>query len=102
VQHPPAVGGSSDKSVGHGDARSTHKSDREKLDLEHTREFVSRVFGPDLHALRVLSLKNGVADVLNAAVLSIHAIGQAYANLANRQERRQADRPPAGQRRPVV
>jgi Transposase DDE domain len=65
------------------DSLSTQKSDREKLGLEHTREFVERVFGPDLHALRVLSLANGVAGVLHAAVLSIHAIGQAYANLAN-------------------
>lgn len=37
----------------------------------------------DLHALRVVSLANGVAGLLNAAVLSIHAIGQAYARLAN-------------------
>jgi hypothetical protein len=64
------------------DSLSTQKTDREKLGLEHTREFVARVFGPDLHALRVLSLANGVAGVLHAAVLSIHAIGQAYANLA--------------------
>ncbi|WP_436606526.1 IS4 family transposase [Sorangium sp. So ce1036] len=64
------------------DSLSTQKPDREKLGLEHTREFVDRVFGPDLHALRVLSLANGVAGVLNAAVLSIHAIGQAYANVA--------------------
>lgn len=65
------------------DSLSTQTPDREKLGLEHTREFVTRVFGPDLHALRVLSLANGVAGVLHAAVLSIHAIGQAYANLAD-------------------
>jgi hypothetical protein len=84
------------------DSLSTRKSDREKLDLEHTREFVNLVFDPDLHALRVVSLANRVAGVINAAVLSIHAIGQAYANLANRQERRQADRSHARQRRPVA
>jgi hypothetical protein len=39
------------------DSLSTHKSDREKLDLKHTREFVSRVFSLDLHALRVLSVR---------------------------------------------
>jgi len=61
----------------------TRKPNRERLDLDHTREFVERVFGRGLHALRVLSLANGVAGVLNAAVLSIHAIGQAYAGLAN-------------------
>ncbi|MCC6214173.1 MAG: IS4 family transposase, partial [Polyangiaceae bacterium] len=32
--------------------------------------------------MRVPSLGNGVAGVLNAAMLSIHAIGQAYARLA--------------------
>ncbi|WP_437769892.1 IS4 family transposase [Sorangium sp. So ce764] len=64
------------------DSLSTQRPDRERLGLEHTREFVDRVFGADLHALRVLSLANGVAGVLNAAVLSIHAIGQAYANVA--------------------
>ncbi|WP_437570352.1 hypothetical protein [Sorangium sp. So ce542] len=61
------------------DSLSTQNPDRDKLGLEHTRD---RVFGADLHALRVLSLANGVAGVLNAAVLSIHAIGQAYANVA--------------------
>ncbi len=35
-----------------------------------------------MHAARVLSLANGVAGVLTAAVLSLHAIGQAYARLA--------------------
>ncbi|TAL41162.1 MAG: IS4 family transposase [Salinibacterium sp.] len=40
------------------------------------------VFGDDLHTLRVLSLANGVAGVLTAATLSVHAIGQAYAQLA--------------------
>jgi hypothetical protein len=55
---------------------------RETLGLEHTREFAENVFGDGLHALRVLSLANGVAGVLNASVLSIHAIGQAYGHLA--------------------
>jgi hypothetical protein len=44
---------------------------------------VNRIYGMDLHAMRVLSLANGVVGVLNAAVLSIHAIGQAYARLAH-------------------
>jgi hypothetical protein len=44
---------------------------------------MSRIFGRDLHAMRVLSLANGVAGVLNAAALSIHTIGQAYARLAH-------------------
>ncbi|WP_437332911.1 hypothetical protein [Sorangium sp. So ce394] len=64
------------------DALSTQKPDRDKLGLEHPREFVDRDFSADLHALRVLSLANGVSGVLNTAVLSSHAIGQAYANVA--------------------
>jgi len=59
------------------------KSRRKTLRLGHTRHFVSRVFAGDLHALRVVSLANGVVGVLNAAVLSIAAIGQAYARVAN-------------------
>lgn len=55
---------------------------RETLGLSHTRRFVDEVLGEDLHARRVLSLANGVAGVLRAATLSIHAIGQAYAALA--------------------
>jgi hypothetical protein len=58
------------------------KNRRHLLSLGHTRELVSDIFGSDVHARRVLSLANGVAGVLNAAVLSIHAIGQAYARLA--------------------
>lgn len=41
---------------------------------------VDELFGDDLHAMRVLSLANGVVGVLHAAVLSIHAIGRAYAH----------------------
>jgi hypothetical protein len=58
------------------------KNRRKTLRLDHTRRFVKRMFGPDVHALRVVSLANGVVGVLNAAVLSIAAIGQAYAMLA--------------------
>jgi hypothetical protein len=55
---------------------------RRTLGLDHTRRFVKQIYGMDLHALRVVSLGNGVSGVLNAAVLSVHAIGQAYAQLA--------------------
>lgn len=55
---------------------------RTVFSLEQVREFVGALYGADLHAARVLSLANAVAGVLNAAVLSIHAIGQAYAQLA--------------------
>ena len=59
------------------------KTARRTFDLAHTRDLVDRAFGVDLHALRVVSLANGVAGVLNAAVISIHAIGRAYAELAH-------------------
>jgi hypothetical protein len=50
--------------------------------VKHTREFIDALFGLDMHAARMESLANGVAGVLSAGVLSIHAIGQAYACLA--------------------
>jgi hypothetical protein len=58
------------------------KNRRRTLGLGHTRRFVKQIYGMDLHALRVVSLGNGVSGVLNSAVLSVHAIGQAYAQLA--------------------
>lgn len=58
---------------------------RRTFGLRHTRRFMARLFGNDLHAKQVLSLANGVAGVLQAAVLSVHAIGMAYAKL-NRSE----------------
>jgi Transposase DDE domain len=54
---------------------------RRTLGVKYTREFLDALFGQDMHAARVESLANGVAGVLMAAVLSIHAIGQAYALL---------------------
>lgn len=62
--------------------RTSQRRRRQALDLKQTREFASSLFGNDLHALRVLSLANGVVGVLHASVLSIHAIGQAYAKVA--------------------
>ena len=52
------------------------------LGLDQIRGAVGAMFGEDLHARRVESLGNGVAGVLNAARLSVHAIGQAYAEVA--------------------
>lgn len=51
--------------------------------LGHTRKAMVGVFGEGLHLKRVRSLANGVAGVLNASVVSIAAIGRAYAQLAN-------------------
>jgi hypothetical protein len=61
--------------------RRSKATARSVLSVEQTREFVGELM-PDMHALRVVSLANGVVGVLNAAVLSIHAIGQAYAQVA--------------------
>jgi hypothetical protein len=58
------------------------REQRTLLRLDQTREFVESLFGDDLHALRVLSISNAVVGVLHAAVLSVHAIGQAYAQVA--------------------
>ncbi len=58
-------------------------------------ETIEQIFEDDLHARRVLSLANGVVGVLDAAVLSIHAIGRGYAHATNRSEKhgvKQTDR----------
>jgi hypothetical protein len=55
---------------------------RAAMNLEQTRKFVDKLFGKDMHAARVASLANAATGVLIAAVVSIHAIGQAYAAAA--------------------
>jgi hypothetical protein len=55
---------------------------RKTLGVKYTRGLLDALFGQEMHAARVESLANGVVGVLAAAVLSIHAIGQAYALLA--------------------
>lgn len=50
--------------------------------MKHTGVFLGALFGEEMHAARVASLANGVVGVLTAAIVSIHAIGQAYAALA--------------------
>jgi hypothetical protein len=60
----------------------SEQSRRPKVDPRYIQTFVENLFGDDLHAMRVLSLANGVVGVLHAAVLAIHAIGQAYAKVA--------------------
>jgi hypothetical protein len=54
----------------------------QKVDPTYARDLVKQVFREDMHAARVLSLANGVIGVLHAAVLAVHAIGQAYAKVA--------------------
>jgi hypothetical protein len=50
--------------------------------VKYTKGFLDALFGQEMHAARVQSLANGVVGVLMAAVVSIAAIGQAYALLA--------------------
>jgi len=66
-----------------------------KIDRVHTQQFVEELFEHDLHARRVLSLANGVTGVLRAATLSVHAIGEGYAEVARTKPRfgvKQVDR----------
>src|SRR5262245_21613932 len=66
-----------------------------KQDRLHSRELVEELFAGDLHARRVLSLANGVSGVLRAATLSVHAIGEGYAEVAGTKPRfgvKQVDR----------
>jgi hypothetical protein len=63
--------------------RMKPRSRLKKVDSKYARNLVKQVFGEDMHAARVLSLANGVIGVLHAAVLAVHAIGQAYAKVAN-------------------
>jgi hypothetical protein len=68
-------------------ARALAGQRKATLALRQTRNLADVLFGDDVHAQRVESLANGVAGVLNAAMLSIHAIGQAYAAMAGIQPR---------------
>lgn len=58
-----------------------------KLDRIHTQELVESLFEGDLHARRVLSIANGVTGVLRSATLSVHAIGEGYAEVARTKPR---------------
>ncbi len=65
------------------------------LDLEYIGNFVEQLFGASLHAKRLEALTNSVVGVLHAAVLAIHAIGAAYAAVAQKQAKhgiKQVDR----------
>jgi hypothetical protein len=56
---------------------------RSSADRERARAFVEEVFkAEDLHAKRLDALANGVAGAMRTARASIHAIGQAYAEVA--------------------
>ena len=46
------------------------------LKRDDIMEFITRLYGGDLHAKRVLSLANATLGILASASLAIHAIGQ--------------------------
>jgi hypothetical protein len=51
--------------------------------LNHTRDVLDEIFGEDVHLARVRSMANGVTGVLNATMVSVSAIGRAYAEVAH-------------------
>ena len=53
------------------------RAPKERFDF--IQEFLTRVFGEDLHAKRILSLANGTLGVMTGAALAVSLIGQALA-----------------------
>lgn len=75
------------------------RSGKQVFSLTHTRDVLDEIFGEDVHLARVKSLANGVTGVLNATMVSVSAIGRAYAEVAYwAEEWNQAGRPFAQQR----
>jgi hypothetical protein len=82
-------------SVGSGSMMSRRSMSSFVKNPLQVAETIEKIFEDDLHARRVLSLANSVVGVLDAAVLSIHAIGRGYAHAANKSEKhgvKQTDR----------
>ena len=74
---------------------STSKHRPAALDRRYIANLVDELFRETFHKKRLESLSNSVLGVLHAAVLSIHAIGAAYAAVAQRQAKhgiKQVDR----------
>jgi hypothetical protein len=65
---------------------------RSKLGRLHTQQLAAALFEDDLHVKRVESLANGVSGVLRAAALSIHAVGEAYSEVAGTKARSRSSR----------
>lgn len=55
--------------------KAAQSKGKQKLDPAAVHEFLNELFGDDIHAKRVLSLANGVIGAIEAAALSVHAIG---------------------------
>lgn len=58
------------------------RSRRSLFDLAHVRVALEDLFGEDLHLARVRSMANGVVGILGASLVSVAAIGRAYARIA--------------------
>ena len=57
-----------------------HLPPEKRTGPENAYAFVHELLGEDVHAMRVLSLANGVVGVMHAAALGVHAIGRALAD----------------------
>ena len=60
-------------------AATQSRSPRSRVCPKDIQQFATTLIGDDFHAMRVLSVANGVCGVFHAATLSIHAIGAAMA-----------------------
>ena len=60
-------------------AATQSRSPRSRVRPKDIQQFATTLIGDDFHAMRVLSVANGVCGVFHAATLSIHAIGAAMA-----------------------
>jgi hypothetical protein len=63
----------------------TSRAARLRMAPQRVHEFLTELFADDMHAARVLSLGNAVSGTIQAAALSVHAIGRGLA-LANQLE----------------
>lgn len=57
-----------------------HVPSAKRAGPQNTHAFVHELLGDDVHAMRVLSLANGVVGVMHAAALGVHAIGRGLAD----------------------
>ena len=64
-----------------GSRAKKRKKVKARISPKRVRGFVNELFGPTEHARRVQSLANAVVGITEVAVLAIHAIGQAYAQV---------------------
>lgn len=62
--------------------KSPAKRLKKRMSPARVARFVDEIFGESEHALRIQSMSNAVVGITQAAVIAIHAIGQAYAQVA--------------------